>query len=398
MAALLYFAKRLRTMVWPTLVRANHDRRVRRKDMALRFHWMLPKGGEVTESSPQTPREAARYRIQSTRDSSPAPRPDMEGWEYFTSRAEAAGIDSILISFSRYEPDPLIVSCALGRATRKLKFIAAYRTGLIEPTIFIQQVNTLSALIDGRLSLNIVAGSSKEEQRGYGDFLAHDERYARAEEFLAVCHSFWRDRDEVNFNGKYYRVEKGKLHTPFVAPDRSVPEIYVSGHSEASARLACSQGSSWLRVLDTPDNLQPVVARARGCGIAVCLRMCLVCRPTRAEAIRVVKDLLPDDETESTVKLKDDSQMYREAKAVASDACWLSDSIWTGFVPHYGPVWTTLLGSPQDLAQALMTYKQIGITEFIISGWPEIGEMENFGREVLPLVREAERRAETAHV
>ena len=362
--------------------------------MALRFHWMLPKGGEVTMGAPQTPREAARYRIQSTSNSSPAPRPDMEGWEYFAHRAEAAGIDSILISFSRYEPDPLIVSCALGRATTKLKFIAAYRTGLIEPTIFIQQVNTLSALIDGRLSLNIVAGSSKEEQRGYGDFLAHDERYARAEEFLAVCHLFWRNKDEVNFNGKYYRVEKGKLHTPFVAPDRSVPEIYISGHSEPSARLACSQGSSWLRVVDTPERLQPVVARAQACGIAVCLRMCLVCRPTRAEAIRVVEDLLPHDNAESTVELKDDSQMYQEAKAVASDAYWLSDSIWIGFVPHYGPVWTTLLGSPKDLAEAFLAYKQIGVTEFIISGWPEVDEMVNFGREVLPLVREAERRAE----
>ena len=355
---------------------------------------MLPKGGEVTKGSPQTPLEAARYRIQSTCDSSPAGRPDMEGWEYFAQRAEAAGIDSILISFSRHEPEPLVVSCALGRATTKLKFIAAYRTGLIEPTIFVQQVNTLSALVDGRLSLNIVAGSSKEEQYGYGDFLAHDERYARAEEFLAVCHAFWRNKDEVNFNGKYYRVEKGKLHTPFVAPDRSTPEIYISGHSEPSARLACSQGSCWLRVVDTPQNLEPVVARARMCGIAVCLRMCLVCRPTRAEAIRIVESLLPDDKSESTVELKDDSQMYHEAKAVASDSYWLNDSIWTGFVPHYGPVWTTLLGSPEDLAEAFLAYKKIGVTEFIISGWPEVDEMENFGREVLPLVREAEQQSE----
>lgn len=362
--------------------------------MELKFHWMLPKGGEVTKGAPQTAQEAARYRIQSTHDSSLAVRPDMEGWGYFARRAEAAGIDSILISFSRYEPDPLIVSCALGRATTKLKFIAAYRTGLIEPTIFIQQVNTLSALIDGRLSLNIVAGSSKEEQHGYGDFLAHDERYARAEEFLAVCHSFWRNRDEVNFSGKYYRVEKGKLHTPFVAADRSAPEIYVSGHSEPSARLACSQGSSWLRVVDTPEKLEPAVARARACGIAVCLRMCLVCRPTRAEAIQVVEDLLPDDQAENTVKLKDDSQMYQEARTVANDTYWLNDSIWTGFVPHYGPVWTTLLGSPEELAQAFLRYKQIGVTEFIISGWPEVDEMVNFGREVLPLVREAERREE----
>jgi len=150
---------------------------------------MLPKGGEVAVHGRQTAYEAARYRIMSTSNTSAAPRPDMEGWIHFARRAEEAGIDSILISFSRYEPDPLLVSCALGLATKNLKFIAAYRSGLSQPTTLVQQVNSLSALIGGRISLNIVAGSSKEEQRGYGDFLAHHERYARAEEFLAVCHS-----------------------------------------------------------------------------------------------------------------------------------------------------------------------------------------------------------------
>ena len=63
--------------------------------------------------------------------------------------------------------------------------------GLIQPAPFVQQINTLSGLIGGRVALNIVAGSSTAEQRGYGDFLEHDDRYARAEEFLHVCKSFW---------------------------------------------------------------------------------------------------------------------------------------------------------------------------------------------------------------
>ena len=126
---------------------------------------MLPKAGEVAVNKPQTAQAAALYRIESISDSSPAPRPDMEGWVHFARAAEEAGLDSILVSFSRYEPDPLVVSCALGMATSKLKFIAAYRSGLINPTSFVQQVNTISALIPGRLSVNIVAGSSTEEQR-----------------------------------------------------------------------------------------------------------------------------------------------------------------------------------------------------------------------------------------
>src|SRR6185295_2258400 len=291
--------------------------------MALRFHWMLPKGGEVSLDGRQTPLEAARYRIESMSITSPAPKPDLKGWLHFAQHAEAAGIESVLISFSRYEPDPFVVSCALGQAVQKLKFIIAYRSGLMQPTTFVQQMNTASALVQGRVAFNIVAGSSSEEQRGYGDFLSHDERYARAEEFLAVCNAFWRGAEEVNFDGKYYRVEQGKIATPYAScavaatsinTDHRGPEIYVSGHSPRSEELAYSQGTCWLRVAEAPEKIAPVVARARERGIGVCLRLCLLCRPTRDEAIAVAENLLPADRKESTTTLKDDSQMYREGK------------------------------------------------------------------------------------
>ena len=136
-----------------------------------------------------------------TESTSPAALPDMEGWIQFARRAEESGIESVLLSFSRYEPDTILIACAVGQATTKLKFIVAYRMGLMQSTTFVQQVNTLRGLIGGRVALNIVAGSSTEEQHGYGDFLEHDERYARAEEFLAICHAFWRNDGEVDFEG-----------------------------------------------------------------------------------------------------------------------------------------------------------------------------------------------------
>ena len=354
--------------------------------MSLKFHWMLPKGGEVNLEGSQTPLEAARYRIESMSSDSPAPKPDLKGWTHFARHAEAAGIDSVLISFSRYEPDPFLVSCALGQAVSRLKFIIAYRSGLMQPATFVQQMNTASALVQGRVSFNIVAGSSSEEQRGYGDFLSHDERYERAEEFLAICNAFWTTDEEVNFKGKHYCVEQGRLATPFIGADQGRPDIFVSGHSERSEQLAYSQGTCWLRVAETPERLAPIVARARERGIGVCLRLCLICRPTREEAVRVAEGLLPVDRDESTTALKDDSQMYREGKRIRSDEYWLNRSLWTGLVPHYGPVWTTLLGTPREIADALIEYERIGVTEFIISGWPEVETVDVFGREVLPLV------------
>jgi alkanesulfonate monooxygenase len=334
-------------------------------------------------------------RVLTTKSASPAALPDMEGWTHFAREAERAGIESVLLSFSRYEPDTLFVACAVGRATEKLKFIVAYRTGLHQPASFVQQVNTLSGLIGGRVALNIVAGSSMAEQRGYGDFLEHDDRYARAGEFLAVCHSFWRNNGEVDFDGRYFRIERGKLHTPFVASGRSAPEIYVSGHSEQAQHLALSQGSCWLRLIDTPEKLGPSVARMREQGVEVCLRLCVICRPTRAEAVSAAEALLPDDDTgkqERGILTRSDSQTLKQALAAADEVGWLNENLWAGLVPFYGSSAITLLGSPEELAESFLEYKRIGVTQFIISGWPKLEEMQIFGRDVLPLVREAERR------
>jgi alkanesulfonate monooxygenase len=349
---------------------------------------MMPKGGEVGMKTAQE-----TSRVATTKASSPAALPDMEGWTRFARCAEAAGIESVLLSFSRYEPDTILIACALGQVASKLKFIVAYRMGLMQPATFVQQINTLSGLIDGRVSLNIVAGSSTVEQRGYGDFLDHDERYARAEEFLSVCRSFWANNGDVNFAGKYCRVEKGKIYTPFQAPDRSAPEIYVSGHSEQAQHLALTEASCYLRLIDTPEKLSGVVSHFRTNATEVCLRLCVVCRPTREEALAAAAALLPSEEIgreERGILSRSDSQTLKDALAAADNVGWLNENLWAGLVPYYGSSAMTLVGSPRELAAAFLEYKRIGVTQFIISGWPKLDEMMIFGREVLPLVRAAE--------
>jgi len=250
-------------------------------------------------------------------------------------------------------------------------------------------------VINGRVSLNIVAGSSALEQRGYGDFLDHDERYARAEEFLSVCHSFWANNGDVSFSGKYCRIDKGKIFTPFLAPDRTAPEIYVSGHSEQAQHLALTQASCYLRLIDTPEKLRPVVRHFRDNGIDVCLRLCVICRPTMEEALAAAQALLPPEEIEKQerrILSSSDSQTLKDALSAADNVGWMNRNLYAGLVPHYGSSAITLVGTPADLAEAFMEYKEIGVSQFIIAGWPKLDEMMIFGREVLPLVREAENR------
>jgi alkanesulfonate monooxygenase len=104
--------------------------------------------------------------------------------------------------------------------------------------------------------------------------------------------------------------------------------------------------------------------------------------------------LLPTEEIgrqERKILSSSDSQTLKQALAAADNVGWLNEHLWAGLVPYYGSSAMTLLGSPEELAANFLEYKRIGVTQFIIAGWPKLEEMVIFGREVLPLVRKAER-------
>jgi len=352
--------------------------------MALRFHWRLPHGGETSGHT-----RAAQVKRE-------IGLPDLAAQINFCRHAEQCGIDSLLTDFGSAKPDSILLAAALGLATEKIKFIVAYRSGLLAPTTFVQQLNTLSALINGRFSLNIVAGYSPEEQRSYGDFLSHDERYERTDEFLAICHAFWQDDGAVNFKGKYYQIENGKLNTPFVSEERRAPEIFIGGSSSPAQALAIKHGSCWMRLADTPDKLQPSVAPILATGTEAGLRLSIIARPTRAEAVRAAYAMVAGLDTAERAPEKE-KDFVRRSDSLSINATyqlaeteWLSPYLWTGAVRSHGAPSIALVGAPEEVATAIMEYQRIGISQFILAGWPKLDAMIFFGREILPLIRRKE--------
>jgi alkanesulfonate monooxygenase len=328
--------------------------------------------------------------------------PDLEAQINFCRCAEESGIDSLLTDFGFSKPDSILLAAALGMATEKIKFIVAYRSGLLCPTIFVQQLNTLSALINGRFSLNIVAGHSPEEQRFYGDYLAHDERYARTEEFLSICQALWKRNGDVNFDGKYYKVENARLNIPFISSERTSPEIFIGGSSPPAQRLAINHGTCWMRIADAPEKVRGEILPALKAGVEVGMRMAIIARPSREEAVRAASSLIEslnveakDREKENEFVHKSDSTSIKAAYGLETE--WLTSYLWTGAVRQIGGPAIALVGSPEEIASAIMEYREVGVTQFIFSGWPKLDEMIYFGKEILPLVRKKEMEAESEH-
>src|SRR5690349_14467705 len=212
--------------------------------------------------------------------------PNLAEHAAFCRAAEECGIDALLMAFGFTMPDPLAYSVAQAARTQKIRFLVAVRSGICAPTYFVQQINTLSALTSGRVCINIVAGRAPDELRYYGDFLTHDERYERTDEFWQICHGLWRDDGPVGFNGRYYRVEDARVNTPFDGDSElGRPEIYLGGSSEQAVALAIRHADCLLTLADTPERLAPRIQPVLDSGTEVGLLVTLICRPTRAEAV-----------------------------------------------------------------------------------------------------------------
>ncbi|ONI81224.1 hypothetical protein ALI144C_22090 [Actinosynnema sp. ALI-1.44] len=307
----------------------------------------------------------------------------------FCEQAETCGIESVLMAFGFTRPDPIVYSAVLGTRTERIKFLVAVRSGISSPTYFTQQVNTLAAVTGGRVCLNIVAGRAPDELRYYGDFLTHDERYQRTDEFWTICHALWRRDGPVTFEGRHYRVEDARLCGSF---DGGRPEIYLGGSSEQAVELAIRHADCLLTLPDAPVRLRRRIQPVLDSGTEVGLLVTLICRPTHTEAVEAAHAVVASAGEQARgvhgrLRGRSDSVGYKSTYALAARGSeWVTPYLWTGAVPYLGPPGISLVGSPDGIVEAICQYRSVGVTRFLFMGHPDLEEMAYFGAEVLPRV------------
>ncbi|HEX2163598.1 MAG TPA: LLM class flavin-dependent oxidoreductase [Thermoanaerobaculia bacterium] len=362
-------------MAEPDAAAAGHPAPAAGDPPPLRIHWRLP----LNEDAPPGSVEGAR--------------PDLPALVAFCRLAERSGIDSLLLACGAALPDPVPLAAALGPATERVRFLLAHRPGLVSPTLFVQQVNTVAALAGGRVSLNLVIGHSEREQRAYGDTLPHDARYRRADELLAVCRALWEGR-EVDFAGEHLRVERARLALPF-AGERGAPEIYLSGSSEEARAVARRHADCWLTLGKPPVEVAAEAAPLVAAGVEVGMRLSLVLRPRRADAVRAAYELAGGGDAAWVRRVFVEGSVAEGvgeafARAGERDGDWFPPCGWRGLVAARGPSAIALVGSPEDVAAAILAYRDAGVSQLIFSGWPSAATLELFAAEVLPRVRAGE--------
>ncbi|GAA3983509.1 LLM class flavin-dependent oxidoreductase [Thermobifida alba] len=355
--------------------------------MSLTFHWFLPTQGDSRGIVDPVTETASAWRSR---------EPSFGYLLQVARAAEQLGFEGVLTPTGAWCEDAWVTTASLLGTVQRLKFLVAFRPGLVSPTLAAQMAATYQRLSGGRLLLNVVTGGESAEQRAYGDFLDKEERYARTDEFLRIVTRLWEGRT-VDFSGEHLVVEGAALHRP---PDPR-PRLYFGGSSPAALRVAARRVDTYLTwgeppaaVADKLDRVRQLAAEA-GRSLEYGIRLHVITRDTSAEAWREAERLLERLPADTVAQIqaglaRSESEGQRRMLALHGgrrDNLEVHPNLWAGVGLARGGAGTALVGSHTEVADRIEEYHRLGITEFVLSGYPHLEEAYWFGEGVLPLLR-----------
>jgi len=338
--------------------------------------------------------------------------------DYLSQIARAAEInrfDGVLMVNAPFGEEPWTICSQLARETKTLKFVTAFQPYHFSPWAALQMAATYQRASGNRLVWNIINGGSEVIQRQVGDFTPHDDRYARADEFMQVVKGYWNS-ESFNFEGKYYRAEGGGLRGPLKKAE--FPRICTAGSSEAAREFGAKHADYYLMRAETPDEIRKLIAdvrqRAQRHGrndIRFGMSIDVITRETDelafAEAKRFFDSGLAsgaDNNALAMSRHRSARQLsyekeFRTSKEIKQfDDCFIYPNVWAGFGYIGIPPGCALVGSYENVVDRIREYNELGVSKFFLAGYPHLEEAYRLGEYVLPHFRQPfnqERRVTT---
>lgn len=344
----------------------------------------------------------------------PPQRPDSP--EYLTEVAKAAenaGYEFVLIPTGGDCWDGFVVGTWIAAHTTKLKSLVALRPGLISPVLAARNAATLDQMTGGRMMVNVVTGHYPQDLKACGDplFDKHDERYERTLEFLQVVKGVWKAGDVkgggFDFTGKHYVVEGGNCQPAVLQQPH--PPIYFGGSSEAGKKTAALSADVYLMWAEPLEWIQSQISEMQGYlqqlkedqGIERTLRYGmraqLVVRETEEEAWEAAWRILSKADPElvkskeklhaKTDAIGQNRQMELFNQSIEDDYV-IAPNMWAGLSAIRGGGAVAFVGTPHQITDRILEFVDIGITSFILSGYPHLEEAEISGRLLMPILQQ----------
>jgi alkanesulfonate monooxygenase len=316
----------------------------------------------------------------------------------FAQAHEAAGFDRILVPHHSTGPSATLTIAYAAANTERVHYMLAHRPGFTAPTLAARQIATLDQFSGGRLGVHFISGGSDSEQRRDGDFLDHDQRYERTDEYLTILRRVWTSDKPFDHEGKHYRFEAGFSDIkPLQQPH--VP-IYFGGASEAAIPVAGKHGDVYALWGESLDQVKELTTRVRaeaarhGREVRFSVSFRPILADTEGAAWDRAERILQD-----TKRLRvqagyarggpQQSEGAKRLLAAAEKGTRVDKRLWTAIAQETGARSnsTALVGTPEQVADALLDYYDLGVTTFLIRGFDPLEDAIDYGRELIPRTR-----------
>ncbi len=344
---------------------------------------------------------------------------------------EDAGFDRVLIGYGAVSPEGWAIAATVLHTTTHLKVLVAHRPGFIQPALLARMAATHDNLTGGgRVAIHFITGGDEADQRREGDFVAHDARYRRTGEVMAILRRIWSEDRPFDYEGEFFRYEAAFSSVKPMSPG-GIP-LYFAGASPPAIEVGAAQADVYAfwgeprdAVAARMNAINDVAAKyGRSLRYSLSLRPIIAATESEAwekaewiaektaERIELARQRMAghkdsyeglggDKNAMYSVdrKIEDTTSVGRKRliemsanNDVYDERLWMKVANLTGAAGNS----TALVGTPEQVADAMLAYYDIGISTLLLKGFDPLDDARAYGEELIPLVREGVKKRDAA--
>ena len=349
---------------------------------ALEFGWFLPTRGDTDDYGDPLKIAAGS-----------------EMFERVARAAEDCGFEYMLIPVGHQCWDAWMTGALMIGRTKSMRMLVAARPSYINPVLLAKMIATFDQLSGGRISVNLIAGQSEAENASEGIKWAKEERYEIMDEEVTLLKRLWTE-PSVTFEGKFYKLDRAQIRPhPLQKPH---PRFYLGGGSRQAWEISAKHSDVHLFWGDTYERVRANMAEIRGMAarhgredkIGFGMRLQIVCRETETEAWQFAHELVSHASEAQKAFVRErfaTSEANRRVRELAAEGEVIERNLFTGITKVRPGAGIAVVGTPEQCAETLQDYIDLGCHSFCLSGYLHDEEAERFGKWVMPILRERNR-------